>query len=407
MSNRNGVWSLIAQYQAIADTDWNMAPGAPTGVSGTAGNTQSVVSFTAPTFAGIPGTITGFKVTSSSGQTATGSSSPITVTGLTNGNAVTFTAQAQNAIGFGKASDASSSVTPEFPQRAFFMGGVITVSPDRTDEIDVFDITSTGNASDWGNLSTACDNNSGCASSTRGICFQGRTPTKVNTIDYFSVASSGNATDFGDNNVSTQGTASVSNSTRGLEAGGEQSNGLNRISYITIASAGNAQDFGDLSQGRADFKGGAANSTRGVFGGGGNYSSSSLFNLDVIDYVTIGSTGNASSFGDLTEGRNGCSASSNDTRGIWAGGNNTNIIDYITIASAGNATDFGDLPSTSYSLGASAAGLTRALIGATTNNSDTVSYVTIASTGNASDFGDLQQDKRNPGSCSSAHGGVA
>ena len=112
MSNRNGVWSLPAQYQAIADQDWTMAPGAPTGVSATAGSTQADVSFTAPTFAGIPGTITQFKVTSSSGQTATGSSSPITVTGLTNGNAVTFTAQAQNAIGLGKASDASSSVTP-------------------------------------------------------------------------------------------------------------------------------------------------------------------------------------------------------------------------------------------------------------------------------------------------------
>ena len=112
MSNRNGVWSLPAQYQAIADQDWTMAPGAPTGVSATAGSTQAEVSFTAPTFAGIPGTITQFKVTSSSGQTATGSASPITVTGLTNGNAVTFTAQAQNAIGLGKASAASSSVTP-------------------------------------------------------------------------------------------------------------------------------------------------------------------------------------------------------------------------------------------------------------------------------------------------------
>jgi len=112
MSNRNGVWSLPAQYQAIADQDWTMAPGAPTSVSASAGNAQAEVSFTAPTFAGIPGTITQFKVTSSSGQTATGSASPITVTGLTNGSGVTFTAQAQNAIGLGKASDASSSVTP-------------------------------------------------------------------------------------------------------------------------------------------------------------------------------------------------------------------------------------------------------------------------------------------------------
>lgn len=65
MSNRQGVWSLASHFQAIGDTNWTMAPGAPTGLSVTAGNAQATVAFTAPSFAGIPGTITGFKVTSS------------------------------------------------------------------------------------------------------------------------------------------------------------------------------------------------------------------------------------------------------------------------------------------------------------------------------------------------------
>lgn len=54
MSNRQGVWSLSAHLQAIGDTNWLMPPGVPTSVSAAAGNTQATVTFTAPTFAGVP-----------------------------------------------------------------------------------------------------------------------------------------------------------------------------------------------------------------------------------------------------------------------------------------------------------------------------------------------------------------
>ena len=46
------------------------------------------------------------------GQTASGSASPITVTGLTNGDAYTFTVTAHNANGDSSASAASSAVIP-------------------------------------------------------------------------------------------------------------------------------------------------------------------------------------------------------------------------------------------------------------------------------------------------------
>ena len=86
---------------------------------------------------------------------------------------------------------------------------------------------------------------------------------------------------------------------------------------------------------------GCASSTRGIFAGG--YTSSSL---DVIQYVTILTTGNATDFGDLSVARSFINPLSNSVTGIFAGGNSpsqTNVMDFITISSTGNATDFGDL----------------------------------------------------------------
>ena len=83
---------------------------------------------------------------------------------------------------------------------------------------------------------------------------------------------------------------------------------------------------------------------RGLFGGG---DSGTLSN--VIDYVTIATTGNATDFGDLTVARGYLASCSSSTRGLFGGGESTgysNVIDYVTIASTGNATDFGDLTGT-------------------------------------------------------------
>ncbi len=90
-------------------------PGSPTGVSAVAGDAQATVSFTAPVSTG-GSSIISYTVTSNPDDiSVTNSSSPITITGLTNGQAYTFTVIATNAIGDSTSSVASSPVTPSPP----------------------------------------------------------------------------------------------------------------------------------------------------------------------------------------------------------------------------------------------------------------------------------------------------
>ena len=100
-----GNWTFTLTVQAGA-------PGAPTGVSASAGDGQATVSFAAPASNG-GAAITSYSVMASAGGAqASGSASPITVTGLTDGTSYTFTVTATNGVGTGPASSASSAVTP-------------------------------------------------------------------------------------------------------------------------------------------------------------------------------------------------------------------------------------------------------------------------------------------------------
>jgi uncharacterized protein (TIGR02145 family) len=83
----------------IGGSSKTVLPGAPTIVSVTTGSQQATISFTAPLSDG-GSTITSYKVTASPGGSfVTGATSPIVVSGLTNGQSYTFTVIATSAVG--------------------------------------------------------------------------------------------------------------------------------------------------------------------------------------------------------------------------------------------------------------------------------------------------------------------
>jgi uncharacterized protein (TIGR02145 family) len=107
----NAVGNSVASAASTAVTI-GAVPDAPTSPVATAGNAQASVAFTAPASNG-GSAITGYTVTSTPGSfTATGASSPLIVTGLTNGTSYTFTVIATNVVGNSVASAASAAVTP-------------------------------------------------------------------------------------------------------------------------------------------------------------------------------------------------------------------------------------------------------------------------------------------------------
>jgi hypothetical protein len=101
-------------------------PDAPIIGTATLGNAQATVPFTAPSSDG-GSAITSYTATSSpggiTGTLSQSGSGSITVTGLTNATAYTFTVTATNAIGTSLASAASNSVIPASEQVGDFYGG--------------------------------------------------------------------------------------------------------------------------------------------------------------------------------------------------------------------------------------------------------------------------------------------
>tara|TARA_R100001460_G_scaffold34821_1_gene67451 strand:+ start:358 stop:1695 length:1338 start_codon:yes stop_codon:yes gene_type:complete len=422
----NGVWNLSDVEEFKAGNKWPTLPLAPT--IGTATNPETggviIVPFT-------PGELYGgtaqYTVTSNPGSlTNTGSSSPISVGGLTNETSYTFSVVAVTGAGTSAASSASNSIAPTQADRGVFMAGQTLSSPYATNTMDYINIKSTGNATDFGDLAEKRGGGGAASSSTRGLNMAGGdifgdpgSTNYSNRIDYITIANTGNSVYFGAlaNSKRTQ-MVGLSNDTRALQTFGQKSNGQReqQIEYVTIASTGNASSFGDAGYQATDTSVGFASTTRGVFGGGTDEYGA---NRNDIRYVTIASTGNSTDFGDWSIGNFRSGGTSSNTRGLgmlYSG--SSNGIYLVTIASTGNSGGFGNLlnPGGNTSSGRSyymtaTSNNTRAVIAEGYNNSsggiNTLSYVTISTTGDAADFGDLTVARYMTGAVSGTHGGIS
>jgi len=383
------------------------APDPPTGITPTAGELSVSVAFTAPSDAGTSA-ITGFVVQLSTDDTAysaasnTGTSSPIVISSLTAGTAATAKVWAINAYGTSAPSDASASFTPLALPRAIIQ--IANNDSNTWVTLEFVDMGTSGNTTDFGDLTEARVRGSALGSSTRGVFgggYPGSDPSTTSVIDYVTIASTGNATDFGDLSSTRSYTTGLSSNTRGLFLGGVEANNSNTdtIEYITIANTGNTTDFGNLSAAKDGAA--AASPTRGIFLGG---------NSNVIEYVTIANTGNTTDFGDVSATLRLATACSSNTRLLsqgYLGGAVVNTIEYITIANTGNSTDFGDLTAAVYNSGATSNNTLGIFMGGVSDR-NSIDKVTIATTGNASDFGDMSLNgNRRPQATSSQHGGIA
>ena len=297
--------------------------------------------------------------------------------------------------------------------RGVFSGG--RNNPVYYSTMEYVEIASTGNTTDFGDLSNGINGGSGnVSSSTRGLVaggYEGSPGANISHIDYYTISSSGGAADFGDLLEISNTHGGVSNNTRGIYGGYYPSySGI--LSSVTIASTGDASNFGSLIARSNASAGGINSPTRGIYIG-----------IDVspvmdgtgaivqrTEYVTIDSRGNSEEFGELSVKRSANSGCSSSTRGLSMGGltpSISDVIDYCTIATLGNFIDFGNL-TVARRGGGGCSSSTRGLMGGgtTPSNLNTIDYVTIASTGNATDFGDMSYVARGVTANSDVHGGL-
>ena len=174
-------------------------------------------------------------------------------------------ASAGNGTDFGDLTVTRGDTSALASPTRMVVGGGITNPGSVTyhNEMDYVTIATTGNATDFGDLTVATRSGTAVASSTRGVFGPGKAPSLSNTIAYITIASTGNATDFGDALLARGGAASVSNSIRGLFAGGYTPSKVNGIEFITIASTGNGADFGDMTF-VSQYAGGCSDSHGGI-----------------------------------------------------------------------------------------------------------------------------------------------
>ena len=298
--------------------------------------------------------------------------------------------------------------------RGVFAGSYTPSSPNNSSTMNLIEIATTGNATDFGDTAAAGSHGS-TSNSTRGVFNYGDVPNSIVTMNFTVISSQGGVADFGDLSfVTRDGPFGAGDNTRGIlggsaggpsNMGGSPGKGVNFIDFITFATTGDSNEFGNLTVARRGV-GACSSPTRTVWGGGYIKPQN---HTKTIDFVTTQTKGDATKFGELTVSRGQMGAVSSPTRGVWFGGgaasplNKVNTIDYVQIMTKGNAVDFGDTTvAASRGLGSGSNAVRGVLhLGYTPTVLNTVDFITIATLGNAQDFGDLTEARFQAGGAAS------
>tara|TARA_Y100000004_G_scaffold147175_1_gene168257 strand:+ start:49 stop:939 length:891 start_codon:yes stop_codon:yes gene_type:complete len=198
--------------------------------------------------------------------------------------------------------------------RGVFAGGRVPYSPNDTNIIDTVNIMTVGNAVDFGDMSVNRKSLAFTfASPTRGLVGGGKDSNSIDFahIDVINICSGGDSTQFPDIITAREQGAGSCNQTKGVFAGGTIGpTTVNNIESITISTLGNSVEFGNLTVSVRQLMS-AGSHTRGVFAGGKTPSS-----VNTISYVNISSSGDALDFGDLTLKRHAAAGFSDSHGGL-------------------------------------------------------------------------------------------
>ena len=305
--------------------------------------------------------------------------------------------------------------------RLVFVGGFYPSPHANIGTLDFVDIATIGDATDFGDLSVVRTAKQMGSSGTRGILAAGYFPGTASypAIDYITFQSGGGANEFGDLILNRARAAGVGDGIRGVLAGGEipasPYHMYKTIDFVTIATTGNSNSFGELAT-AANTDSSVADRTRGVICAtdtlAPTVSSPNTTRTNILEFITTAVGGTAQDFGDLTiDRRCGNGVSSSRTRGLFYSGSpgpgpHRNTIDYITIQTTGNALDFGDLTSFGNQDGAShGSNLTRS-VNHVNADANTIEYLTIATLGNTQDFGDATHVSDSKGGIDNSNGSI-
>ena len=171
---------------------------------------------------------------------------------------------------------------------------------------------------------------------------------------------------------------------RGVFFGGTNASAatVTTIQYVSISTTSNAASFGDLTYAGGWGMGAVSNATYGVC----HTFNTSHSSFKGLDYVTISTTSNAQAFGDLTTSEDRGASASNGVTGLFS---SNSVMDQITIATTGNATASAASLSVSRDDHAGCANGNRAVFAGAYTASNIIDYVSWSSLGAGTDFGDL------------------